>query len=56
MAIDVGTGRGDSRIVIAAVEGRLGDADDDPRTMTWRFVDLRAERRLDGGASECQSG
>ena len=48
--MEVGMGSGDSRMVIAAVEGRSGEADDDPRTITCRFVDLSAERRFDGGA------
>lgn len=38
----------------AAVEGRVGEADEEPRTITWRFVDLSAERRFDGGATRCQ--
>jgi hypothetical protein len=50
VAILVGMGRGDSRIDTAAVEGMLGEAEDEPRTITWRFVDLSAERRLEGGA------
>lgn len=43
-------GRGDSRMVTAAVVGRAGLAEDDPRTMTCRLVDLRAERSCEGGA------
>ena len=46
----VGMGMGDSRMDTAAVDGMFGLADDDPRTITWRFVDLSAERRLEGGA------
>lgn len=48
-------GRGDSRIETAAVDGRVGDADDEPRTMTCRFVDLSADKRLDGGAARCSA-
>lgn len=50
VVILVGMGSGDSRMETAAVEGILGDAEDEPLTMTCRFVDLSAERRLDGGA------
>jgi hypothetical protein len=50
VVILVGMGIGDSRMDTAAVDGMFGLADDEPRTMTWRFVDLRAERRLEGGA------
>ena len=50
VVILVGIGSGDSRMETAAVEGILGEAEDEPLTMTCRFVDLRAERRLDGGA------
>ena len=51
VVIEVGIGMGDSRIDTAAVDGIFGLADDEPRTITWRFVDLSAERRLDGGAA-----
>jgi hypothetical protein len=50
VVILVGMGSGDSRMDTAAVEGMFGEAEDEPLTMTCRFVDLRAERRLDGGA------
>lgn len=50
VVILVGIGSGDSRMETAAVEGILGEAEDEPLTMTCRFVDFRAERRLDGGA------
>lgn len=56
VVILVGIGSGDSRIETAAVEGILGDAEDEPLTMTCRFVDLRAERRLDGGAEAISGG
>ena len=47
----VGIGSGVSRIDTAAVDGILGLADEEPLTMTCRFVDLRAERRFEGGAA-----
>lgn len=50
VVILVGMGIGDSRMDTAAVDGIFGFADDEPRTITWRFVDLSAERRFDGGA------
>jgi len=34
----------------AAVEGVVGEADDVPRTITCRSVDLSAAKRCDGGA------
>jgi hypothetical protein len=55
VVILVGMGKGDSRMETAAVEGMVGEAEEEPRTMTCRFVDLRAESRLDGGAA-CQLG
>ena len=48
----VGIGSGDSRMETAAVDGILGLAEEEPLTMTCRFVDLRAERRFEGGAEE----
>jgi hypothetical protein len=50
VVILVGMGKGDSRMETAAVDGIVGEADDEPRTMTWRFVDFSAERRFEGGA------
>jgi hypothetical protein len=50
VVILVGMGKGDSRMETAAVDGIVGEADDEPRTITWRFVDLSAVRRFDGGA------
>jgi hypothetical protein len=41
-AMDVGMGRGDSRMETAACAGRVGEAAEAPRTMTWRPVDLSA--------------
>jgi hypothetical protein len=41
-AMEVGMGRGDSRMETAACAGRVGEAADAPRTMTCRPVDLSA--------------
>jgi hypothetical protein len=49
-AMESGRGTGDSRIATAAWDGRVGEAEDEPRTMTWRFVDLRAVNSCEGGA------
>jgi hypothetical protein len=41
---------GDSRIEMAACGGREGSAAPEPRTRTWRSVDLSAARSWEGGA------
>ena len=47
--MDVGRRSGDSMMATAAWEPVNGEAEDEPRTITWRLVDLRAEKRWEGG-------
>ena len=49
-AILVGRGRDDSMIAMAAWDIESGEAEEAPRTMTWRLVDFKADRRCEGGA------
>lgn len=56
--MDEGRGSGDSRMETAADWGKgveEGMADEAPRTMTWRWVLLRAVSRREGGAGDQQA-
>lgn len=49
---EVGRGKGDSRMETAADWANVlgAEREEAPRTMTWRWVSLRADRSCDGGA------